>query len=243
MVDRRIVPDLRWIAQRYPIYITDGFSGRLPDGEHVGCRGCHVEHSDHLNGLAVDIVPLNGDGRCDRTWRGDHPPRPLGGAAPEPAAAAVPVGRVRRRCRPRLRQPSAPLLVPRPGAAVTARRMGRSLPGRLPGRGPAARRTAARASGRAPAAPRRDLDGPLGRPLASRRLRHAAAPRMRLADAPTRSSALAPDRARPRAARPAARAMRGRPSPASKARRPTCRRSRTRRNRSGFRAGPGSATA
>ena len=70
MIDRRIVPDLRWIAQRYPIYITDGFSGRLPDGEHVGCSGCHVEHSDHLNGLAVDIVPLNGDGRCDTNWRG-----------------------------------------------------------------------------------------------------------------------------------------------------------------------------
>jgi hypothetical protein len=70
MVDRRIVPDLRWIAERYPIYITDGFSGHLPDGEHVGCSGCHVEHSDHLNGLAVDIVPLNGDGHCDSTWRG-----------------------------------------------------------------------------------------------------------------------------------------------------------------------------
>jgi hypothetical protein len=70
MIDSRIVPDLRWIAQRYPIYITDGFSGRLPNGEHVGCHGCHVEHSDHLNGLAVDIVPLNGTlGRCDATWR------------------------------------------------------------------------------------------------------------------------------------------------------------------------------
>jgi len=70
MIDRRIVPDLRWIAKRYPIYITDGFSGRLPDGEHVGCQGCHVEHSDHLNGLAVDIVPLNNDGRCDQAWGG-----------------------------------------------------------------------------------------------------------------------------------------------------------------------------
>ena len=27
MVDRRIVPDLRWIAQRFPIYVTDGYSG------------------------------------------------------------------------------------------------------------------------------------------------------------------------------------------------------------------------
>ncbi len=68
MVDRRIVPDLRWIAQRYPIYITDGYSGPLPDGEHVGCHGCHVKHSDHYNGLAVDIVPLGGSSHCDASW-------------------------------------------------------------------------------------------------------------------------------------------------------------------------------
>jgi hypothetical protein len=68
MVDRRIVPDLRWIAQRYPIYVTDGYSGPLPNGEHVGCNGCHVKGSDHYNGLAVDIVPANGDGKCDSTW-------------------------------------------------------------------------------------------------------------------------------------------------------------------------------
>jgi hypothetical protein len=70
MVDRRIVPDLRWIAQRFPIYITDGYSGRLPSGEHVGCRGCHVKHSDHYNGLAVDISPLQWSSRCDAGWRG-----------------------------------------------------------------------------------------------------------------------------------------------------------------------------
>jgi hypothetical protein len=71
MVDRRIVPNLRWIAQRFPIYVTDGYSGRLPgSGEHVGCRGCHVTGSDHHNGLAVDIVALNGRGGCDRAWRG-----------------------------------------------------------------------------------------------------------------------------------------------------------------------------
>jgi hypothetical protein len=68
MVDRRIVADLRWIARRYPIYVTDGYSGPLPDGEHVGCNGCHVRGSDHYNGLAVDIVPLNGSGRCDAAW-------------------------------------------------------------------------------------------------------------------------------------------------------------------------------
>jgi hypothetical protein len=68
MVDQRIVPDLRWIAQRYPIYVTDGYSGPLPNGEHTGCDNCHVRGSDHYNGLAVDLVPLNGDGRCDATW-------------------------------------------------------------------------------------------------------------------------------------------------------------------------------
>jgi hypothetical protein len=68
MVDQRILPDLRWIARRYPIYVTDGYSGPLPDGEHVGCNRCHVKGSDHYNGLAVDIVPLNGDGKCDATW-------------------------------------------------------------------------------------------------------------------------------------------------------------------------------
>lgn len=70
MVDRRIVSNLRWIAQRFPIYVTDGYSGRLPSGEHAGCRGCHVKHSDHYNGLAVDIVALNGGGGCDQAWRG-----------------------------------------------------------------------------------------------------------------------------------------------------------------------------
>jgi hypothetical protein len=68
MVDRRIVPDLRWIAARYPIYVTDGYSGPLPNGAHVGCHLCHVRNSDHYNGLAVDLVPLNGSGRCDASW-------------------------------------------------------------------------------------------------------------------------------------------------------------------------------
>lgn len=70
MVDRRIVPDLVWIAQHFPIYVTDGYSGPLPDGEHVGCDMCHVKGSDHYNGLAVDVVPVNGDAKCDATWRG-----------------------------------------------------------------------------------------------------------------------------------------------------------------------------
>lgn len=68
MVDRRILPDLRWIAARFPIFITDGYSGPLPDGEHVGCDNCHVKGSDHYNGLAVDIVPQEPSSRCDSHW-------------------------------------------------------------------------------------------------------------------------------------------------------------------------------
>ena len=68
MVDSRIVPDLRWISQHYPIYVTDGYSGPLPNGEHVGCNMCHVKGSDHYNGLAVDVVPLNGGSKCDASW-------------------------------------------------------------------------------------------------------------------------------------------------------------------------------
>jgi hypothetical protein len=68
MVDSRILPDLRWIAKRYPIYVTDGYSGPLPDGEHVGCNRCHVKGSDHYNGVAVDLVPVGGGTKCDASW-------------------------------------------------------------------------------------------------------------------------------------------------------------------------------
>jgi len=68
MVDRRILPNLRWLAQRYPIYVTDGYSGPLPTGEHAGCDNCHTRGSDHHNGLAVDIVPVGGGTKCDASW-------------------------------------------------------------------------------------------------------------------------------------------------------------------------------
>lgn len=70
MVDKRIIPNLRWIAQRFPIYVTDGYSGPLPNGERAGCNGCHVKNSDHYNGLAVDIVPLVPSSKCDANWKG-----------------------------------------------------------------------------------------------------------------------------------------------------------------------------
>ncbi len=70
MVDRRIVNDLRYLAQNYPIYVVEGYAGPLAGVGQVGCRKCHVKHSDHYNGLAVDIVPLNWDGRgCDSSWK------------------------------------------------------------------------------------------------------------------------------------------------------------------------------
>lgn len=68
MVDSRIVPDLRWIARHYPIYVTDGYSGPLPSGEHVGCDECHVRGSDHYNGVAVDVVPIPDTPTCDLNW-------------------------------------------------------------------------------------------------------------------------------------------------------------------------------
>lgn len=68
MVDQRILPDLRWIAKRYPIYVTDGYSGPLPSGEHAGCDECHTKGSDHYNGLAVDLVPLGAGTKCDAAW-------------------------------------------------------------------------------------------------------------------------------------------------------------------------------
>ena len=68
MVDRRILPNLRWIASRFPIYVSDGYSGPLPNGEQAGCNRCHVKHSDHYNGLAVDIVPVRWSDKCDANW-------------------------------------------------------------------------------------------------------------------------------------------------------------------------------
>jgi hypothetical protein len=70
MVDRRIVPDLQYLAETFPIYVVEGYAGPLAGVGQVGCRKCHVKHSDHFNGLAADIVPINWDGQgCDRSWR------------------------------------------------------------------------------------------------------------------------------------------------------------------------------
>lgn len=70
MIDRRLIPDLRYLAANFAIYISGGYSGPLPGGGWAGCRRCHVAHSDHYNGLAVDIVPRRPSPRCDANWRG-----------------------------------------------------------------------------------------------------------------------------------------------------------------------------
>ncbi len=68
-VDNRIRDDLIWISKRFEIYVQEGYAGRLPGGGVIGCH-CHVTDSDHKIGLAVDIYPVDWDGRgCDPSWR------------------------------------------------------------------------------------------------------------------------------------------------------------------------------
>jgi len=68
-VDSRIVDDLEFIADHFKVYVVEGFAGRLPSGEKVGCPACHVRDSEHKIGLGVDLIPLVKP-RCDKTWHG-----------------------------------------------------------------------------------------------------------------------------------------------------------------------------
>jgi len=68
-IDRRIKRQLVWLARHFNIYITEGFAGKLPSGKKVGCPSCHVSHSEHKIGLAVDVVPLHWSDRCNKRWR------------------------------------------------------------------------------------------------------------------------------------------------------------------------------
>src|SRR3954453_4890665 len=51
-IDRRLLPDIRWMKRRYDIFITDGYS-RDP---------VHAESGEHPVGLATDIVPNSARG-------------------------------------------------------------------------------------------------------------------------------------------------------------------------------------
>ena len=54
-IDRRLLPDIRWMKRRFDIFITDGYS-RDP---------VHAENGEHPIGLATDIVP---DAAKGGTW-------------------------------------------------------------------------------------------------------------------------------------------------------------------------------
>ena len=75
-IDRRLLTDIRWLEERYPIYITDGYS----------LDGVHAANGEHPLGLALDIVPDAAQGGrwsdIDRLarWaepRQDHPRQPF----------------------------------------------------------------------------------------------------------------------------------------------------------------------
>ena len=72
MIDRRLIPDLRYLAAHFAISINEGYAGPLPGNPRkiVGCPRCHVADSDHKNGMAVDIGPRTPSARCDRHWKG-----------------------------------------------------------------------------------------------------------------------------------------------------------------------------
>ncbi len=55
-IDRRLLPDIRWMKRRFDVFITDGYS-RDP---------VHAENGEHPIGLATDIVPNATKGG---TWR------------------------------------------------------------------------------------------------------------------------------------------------------------------------------
>jgi hypothetical protein len=51
-IDRRLLPDIRWMKRRFDIFITDGYS----------LDPVHAENGEHPLGLATDIVPNKAKG-------------------------------------------------------------------------------------------------------------------------------------------------------------------------------------
>ncbi len=54
-IDRRLLPDIRWMKRRFDIFVTDGYSN----------DPVHAQNGEHPIGLATDIVPNRGKGG---TW-------------------------------------------------------------------------------------------------------------------------------------------------------------------------------
>lgn len=57
-IDRRLIGNLRYLAETYPIYVTDGYADAP-----------HARLGEHPLGLAVDIVPLHSTPKCTGRWR------------------------------------------------------------------------------------------------------------------------------------------------------------------------------
>jgi hypothetical protein len=55
-IDRRLLPDIEWMVDRYELFITDGFSK----------DSIHARNGEHPIGLAADIVPNKAKGG---TWK------------------------------------------------------------------------------------------------------------------------------------------------------------------------------
>jgi hypothetical protein len=55
-IDRRLLPDIRWMQRRFDIFITDGYS----------TDPVHAAGGEHPIGLATDIIP---NAAKDGTWR------------------------------------------------------------------------------------------------------------------------------------------------------------------------------
>jgi hypothetical protein len=51
-IDRRLLPDVNWLVDRYHVFITDGFSK----------SSIHASNGEHPLGLATDIVPNKAKG-------------------------------------------------------------------------------------------------------------------------------------------------------------------------------------
>ena len=51
-IDRRLLPDIRWLRRRFKIFVTDGYS----------TSDVHALHGEHPIGLALDIVPYRSEG-------------------------------------------------------------------------------------------------------------------------------------------------------------------------------------
>ena len=59
-IDRRLLPQIRYLSERFPsFYIQDAHGGKP-----------HTKYGEHPLGLAVDVAPLDWDGKgCDGSWR------------------------------------------------------------------------------------------------------------------------------------------------------------------------------